>query len=154
MLLAVAQQPAAAPGQKQAENALDSIGQYGAVGSICVLALIALFLAIRGWLREKDGRLADQKAMTEERRKDNDALKTLTIELKEHSAQLVLDARTSQDSMASTLARQENAFDDLNRTVAALQSESAKTTAQVEQLKNEQVRFGAQLAVAGNGRQG
>lgn len=148
------QQPApAAPGQKQAENALDSIGQYGAVGSICVLAIIALFLAIRGWLREKDGRLADQRFIVEERRKDNDALKTLTIELKEHSAQLVLDARTSQASMTNTLARQENAFDDLNRTVAALQGEQAKTSATVEQLKNEQVRFGAQLA-ATNGRQG
>jgi len=151
MLLAAVQQ---APGQTQATDALGTIGQYGAVGAICVLAIIALYLSIRGWLKEKDGRLADQKAMMEARGKDNDALKTLTIELKEHSTGLVMDAKTSQDGMTNTLARQENAFDDLNRTVASLQSEQAKTTAQVEQLKNEQVRFGAQLVVRGNGAQG
>lgn len=140
---------ALAPGQDQANSALSNIAEYGILGSFCVLLVIALFIATRGWLQEKDNRREDLSKMATAREKDNEALKALTIELKEHSTQLVLDARTSQDGMTNTLARQENAFDDLNRTVASLQNEQVKTSTAVENLKNEQVRLGAQLPSKG-----
>lgn len=130
-----------APGQKQAEGALSNIAEYGVLGSFCVLLIIAVFLAIRGWLREKDGRLSDQKAMVGELKENNETLKTLTIELKEHSTQLVLNATTSQDAMAGALARQENALDDFSRTITVLKDEQVQLKTTVGSLKDEQVRL-------------
>ena len=59
-----------APGQQPATDALGTIGQYGAVGAICVLAIVALFLSIRGWLKEKDQRREDLEKMAGGREKD------------------------------------------------------------------------------------
>jgi len=48
------------PGQQQAEDALTSLITQGALGSICVLLIIALYFAIRALLAEKDKRIADR----------------------------------------------------------------------------------------------
>lgn len=130
-----------APGQKQAEGALSNIAEYGVLGSFSVLLIIALVYSIRGWLKEKDGRLADQKAMAGELKENNETLKTLTIELKEHSTQLVLKATMSQDAMGSALARQENAMDDFSRTITTLKDEQVQLKTTVGALKDEQVRL-------------
>lgn len=138
-----------APGQQQAETALGNIAEYGVLGSFVVLLTVAVFFAIRGWLREKDGRLTDQKAMAGELKDNNNTLKNLTIELKEHSTQLVMESKMSQDSMANALARQENAMDDFSRTITTLKDEQVQLKTTVGNLKDEQVQMRASLAQKG-----
>lgn len=122
------------------ETALGTIAEYGILGAVCVLLVAALVWAVRGWFKEKDDRLNDQKAMADARQKDNDALKQLTIELKEHSTHLVVEATKSQDAMASSLKRQEDALDDLRGSINNLQQ--------------EQVRLTSAVAMSTGGRQG
>ena len=72
--------PAVAPGQKQAEDALSNIAGQGILGSLCVLLIVALFFAIRGWLKSKDERLEDQKEMAKALKDMNEASSRLAIE--------------------------------------------------------------------------
>jgi len=133
------------PGPKAADNALSNIAEYGILGSFCVLVIIALVWAVRGWLKEKDGRLADQKAMVGELKDNNESLKNLTIELKEHSSQLVMDSKMSQDAMGNALVRQENALDDFSRTITTLKDEQVQMKSTVGNLKDEQVRLASAI---------
>lgn len=111
------------------DSAFGKIAEYGLLGAICLLLIAVVVWAVRGWFKEKDARFADQKAMMEAREKDNEALKTLTIELRQHSSQLVMDAKSSQDGMSGALSRQENAFDDLTRAVGDLKNEQVRLVA-------------------------
>ena len=133
-MLAAASQPA--PGQSQATDALGTIGQYGAIGAICVLAIIALYLSIKGWLKEKDNRLSDQQAATTVLEKNNEALKNLTIEMKEFAAQQQIEAVRSNDAVKAVMKAQK---DELTEMKLAL-----------GQLKDEQVRLGSQLQQRGS----
>lgn len=133
------------PGTKQADNALSNIAGQGILGSFCVLFIIAVVWGIRGWLKEKDGRLADQKAMSGELKENNESLKNLTIELKEHSSQLVMDSKMSQDAMGNALSRQENALDDFSRTITTLKDEQVHLKSTVGSLKDEQVRLASAI---------
>ncbi len=129
-----------------AETALGRLTEYGILGSFSVLLIVALVWAIRGWLREKDNRFNDQKAMAEARQKDNDALRLLTIELKEHSTQLVMDAKSAHDLTANALARQEGALDDQSRAITALKDEQVRMTTAFGALKDETIRLASQLS--------
>jgi hypothetical protein len=72
--------PAIAPGQKQAQDALTNIAGQGILGSLCVLLIVALFFAIKGWLKSKDERVDDQKEMSKALKDLNEAASKLAIE--------------------------------------------------------------------------
>lgn len=72
--------PVIAPGQKQAQDALTNIAGQGILGSLCVLLIVALFFAIKGWLKSKDERLDDQKEMSKALKDMNEAASKLAIE--------------------------------------------------------------------------
>lgn len=72
--------PDLAPGQKQAEDALSTIAGQGILGALCVILIVSLFLAIRGWLKSKDERLDDQKEMAKALKDVNEAASKLAIE--------------------------------------------------------------------------
>lgn len=125
-----------APGQKQATDALGTIGQYGAVGAFCVLLIIAVVYTIRGWLKEKDNRLTDQKAAAGVLEKNNEALKNLTIEMKEWAAQQQVEASRSNDAVKNALSTQKEELSELKAAIGVL--------------KDEQVRLGSAIAQRGS----
>ena len=83
------------PGQQSAEDALTSLITQGTLGSICVLLIIALYLAIRALLAEKDKRIAD-------RDKFADSLSALNMAAKE----LAGEALKTQKELQGVLATQ------------------------------------------------
>lgn len=68
------------PGQKVAEDALSNIAREGILGSLVVLLVVALFFAIRGWLKAKDDRLDAHKEMGQALKDMNKASNDLAIE--------------------------------------------------------------------------
>jgi cell division protein FtsL len=83
------------PGQKQAEDALTGLITQGALGSICVLLIVALVFAVRALLAEKDKRIAD-------RDKFADSLSNLNTAAKE----LAGEALKTQKELQGVLAMQ------------------------------------------------
>lgn len=101
------------PGQKQAENALDTLVGQGVMGSYCVLLTIALFFAIRALLKAKDDRFADQKLMTESLQKMNELAKELALEMNRVASNLVIESTKTNDHVRTALNSQEKAMDDV-----------------------------------------
>lgn len=83
------------PGQKQAEDALGNLITQGALGSICVLLIVALVITVRALLAEKDKRIAD-------RDKFADSLSSLNTAAKE----LAGEALKTQKELQGVLATQ------------------------------------------------
>lgn len=67
-------------GQKVAEDALSNVAREGVLGSIVVLLAVALFFAIRGWLKAKDDRLDAYKEMGQVLKDMNKASIDLAVE--------------------------------------------------------------------------
>ena len=112
------------PGQKQTENALDTLAGQGILGSLCVLLIIALFWAIKSLLKAKDDRFNDQKLMTDALEKHNEAAKELAVEMHKAASNLVVEQTKSLDTLKNALSAQERSLDDLARTVTAVQQEA------------------------------
>ncbi len=112
------------PGQKQSEQALDTLAGQGILGSLCVLLIVALFVTIKALLKAKDDRFADQKLMTETLERHNQAAKELAVEMNKAASNLVVESTKNMDAMKNTLSAQERSMDDLARTISALQQES------------------------------
>ncbi len=111
------------PGQKQSEQALDTLAGQGILGSLCVLLIVALFFTIKSLLKAKDDRFADQKLMTETLEKHNEAAKELAVEMNKAASNLVVESTKNMDAMKNTLSAQERSMDDLARVISGLQQE-------------------------------
>lgn len=111
------------PGQKQSEQALDTLAGQGILGSLCVLLIVALFVTIKALLKAKDDRFSDQKLMTEALEKHNQAAKELAVEMNKAASNLVIESTKNLDSVKNTLSAQERSMDDLARTISTLQQE-------------------------------
>ena len=114
------------PGQKPAEDALSKLAEQGVLGAIVVLLAVALFFTIRALLKSKDDRFADQKAMAEALVKVNEASKDLAIEMKEHSANQVIEFSKSQEATKNALIAQEKAHTEMRSQLTVLQQEQAR----------------------------
>lgn len=119
------------PGQKASEDALGNLAGQGILGSLLVLALVAIFLLVRALLKSKDDRFTDQKAMAEALGKVNEGTKDLAIEMKEHAANQVVEANKSQDAMRNALVSQEKSLSEMKTSVNGLQQEQARLAAAV-----------------------
>lgn len=102
----------AAPGQAQAEGALDSLAGQGILGSLCVLLILALFFSIKSLLKTKDDRVQDQKMMIESLLKVNEATKAVALEFNKNSSELT-----------HSLENQEKSFDAQASAFRALHQE-------------------------------
>lgn len=116
----------AVPGQPHVDGALDILLTQGVLGALCVLLGAALFVAIRGWLKEKDARIADRKEMSDTMSGVNDALRDLVIESNKGASNLHVDAARTADAVKNTLHNQEKAFDELRGAVSSLQQEQVR----------------------------
>jgi uncharacterized phage infection (PIP) family protein YhgE len=105
------QVPVLAPGQKQAEDALSNIAGHGILGSLCALLIVALFFAIKGWLRSKDERLDDQKEMSKALTGVNEGASKLAIE----SNRAVDTVKTSLDGLTKGVSKLEDKLEDLEK---------------------------------------
>lgn len=114
------------PQQDHVDSALDTILAQGVLGAIAVLLAVAFFVAIRGWLQEKDGRRNDQKEMAKALEGINSSLRDLVIEGNKHASNLVVDASRSQDAVKTALHNQERALDDMREMVDRLQQEQVR----------------------------
>jgi uncharacterized membrane protein YhiD involved in acid resistance len=123
------------PGQKQSEQALDTLAGQGILGSLCVLLIVALFVTIKALLKAKDDRFADQKLMTETLERHNQAAKELAVEMNKAASSLVVESTKNMDSMKNTLSAQERSMDDLARTITALQQEGMQLRVAVANFK-------------------
>lgn len=112
------------PGQKQSEEALDTLAGQGILGSLCVLLIVALFVTIKALLKAKDDRFADQKLMTETLERHNQAAALLAVEMNKAASNLVVESTKNMDAMKNTLSAQERSMDDLARTISSLQQET------------------------------
>lgn len=112
------------PGQKQSEEALDTLVGQGILGSLCVLLIVALFFTMKALLKAKDDRFSDQKLMTEALEKHNEAAKELAIEMNKAASNLVVETTKNLDAMKNTLSAQERSMDDLSRTINSLTQEN------------------------------
>ena len=111
------------PGQKPAEDALGVIAGQGILGSLCVLLIVALGWALRGWLKEKDRRFTDQKALLGLAEKHNEAAKELAVE-----------ATKSQMELSNTLSNHTNALVHLEAKLSTQQSSLDNLSATVHRL--------------------
>jgi uncharacterized protein HemX len=116
MVLVAFDPVALAPGQKQAEDALSNIAGQGILGSLCVLLIIALFLAIKGWLKSKDERLDDQKEMLKALKEMNDASAKLAIE----SNRAGDGVKVAMDGLAKSNEKLEDKVESLEKQQASL----------------------------------
>lgn len=123
------------PGQKQSEEALDTLSRQGILGSFCVLLIIALFVTIKALLKAKDDRFADQKLMVETLEKHNQAAKELAVEMNKAASNLVVESTKNMDAMKNTLSAQERSMDDMARTVTGLQQEAMQLRVSVSNFK-------------------
>lgn len=123
------------PGQKQSEEALDTLAGQGILGSLCVLLIVALFVTIRALLKAKDDRFADQKLMTETLERHNQAAKELAVEMNKAASNLVVESTKNMDAMKNTLSAQERSMDDLARTISSLQQESMQLRVSAQNFK-------------------
>lgn len=121
MTLALALQDV--PGQKQTENALDTLAGQGILGSLCVLLIIALFFTVKALLKAKDDRFADQKLMTETLEKHNEAAKDLAIELNKATSSMMVEQTKNLDILKNALTNQEDSFEDTADALHKLQEE-------------------------------
>lgn len=103
---------ATAPGQAQAEGALDTLAGQGILGSLCVLLIIALFFTVKSLLKAKDDRVQDQKLMIESLMKVNEASKALALETSKNSTEIM-----------HSLENQEKSFDALSSSFRTLHQE-------------------------------
>jgi len=110
--------PAVAPGQKQAEDALSTIAGQGILGALCVLLIVALFLAIRGWLKSKDERLEDQKEMAK-------ALK----EVNEASSKLAIESNRASDGVKTALDNLIKSNKDVEVAISAMEKQQVQLVA-------------------------
>jgi hypothetical protein len=114
------------PQPDHVDSALNTILAQGVLGAIAVLLAVAFFVAIRGWLHEKDGRRTDQKEMAKALEGINVALRDLVIECNKHASNLAIEAARSQDAMKGALQNQERALSDVRETVSKLQTEQVR----------------------------
>jgi uncharacterized protein HemX len=116
------------PGQKPATDALGNIAEYGILGSICVILIVALVFTVRALLKEKDRRFNDQKALLEVVEKHNENAKDLAIEATKSQAELqgtLSNQATALASVQTTLAGQTATMTSLTTAVNQLQGRSA-----------------------------
>ena len=111
------------PGQKPAEDALGVIAGQGILGSLCVLLIVALGWALRGWLKEKDRRFTDQKALLDLAERHNEAAKELAVE-----------ATKSQMELSNTLANHTNALVHMEAKLNTQQSSLDNLSATVNRM--------------------
>jgi uncharacterized protein HemX len=127
MLLALLQE---VPGQKQAEGALDTLAGQGILGSLCVLLIVALFLAMKSLLKAKDDRFNDQKMMVEALQKHNEAAKEFAIEMNKSANTVLAEVKGLSESLKNTLHGQEKSFDDLQDAVKDFERELTRVRVQ------------------------
>lgn len=116
----------AVPGQQHVDGALDILLTQGVLGAVCVLLGAALFVAIRGWLREKDARISDRKEMASALSGQNDALRDLVIESNKGASNLVVESARNSDGVKNALHGQEKSLDDLRESVSDLREEQVR----------------------------
>lgn len=115
------QQVQVTPGQKQAEDALSNLAGQGILGSLCVLLIVALFFAVKGWLKSKDERLDDQKEMSK-------ALK----DMNEAASKLAIESNRAIDLVKVGLDGLLRANKDLEDSVEALEKQQVQLTVEVK----------------------
>lgn len=113
-------------GQQHVDSALDTILDRGVLGAICVLLGFALFFALRGWLKEKDFRVTDQKEMSKALGDLNNSLRDLVVETNKGASNLVIDASRSADTVKNALQGQQKELGELRTSVNALQQEQVR----------------------------
>ncbi len=94
---------------------LTEILRQGTLGVLCVLLIIALYFSIKALLRAKDDNIEAQKSMAEALRKLNEAARDFTIEMNKSMTNMVTDNGRSSEKIATSLAKQEQAFHDLTQ---------------------------------------
>lgn len=110
----------AVPGQQAAESALGNIAGQGILGSLCVLLMFALGWTLRGWLKEKDRRFSDQKALLDLAEKHNEAAKDLAVEAMRSQMELsnaLTNQTTSLTNVEHRLSTQQSSLDTLTGAV-------------------------------------
>ena len=144
VMIAALVQPAPLPGQKQAEDALSTLASQGILGAICVLLAIALYVSIKGWLKTKDDRLADQKEMATVLKSSNEAAAKLAIE----SNRSVDGAKSSVEALMKRHEDLKDWFDhvgdrldDVKTAVDQVSASQREVGVKVADLEKEQVIF-------------
>lgn len=93
---------------------------------MCTILVVALILAVRALLKEKDARFSDQKSMADALKGLNDAARDLTLETSRSASNLVLEATRSQEALKHALERHERAVEALARNIQDLQQEQVR----------------------------
>jgi len=131
------------PGQEQAGDALSNIAGQGILGSLCVLLIVALVVAVRALLKSKDDRFTDQKTMAEALHKLNEAARDLAIEMNSSMTNLVNEAIRSNDSTKSVVTNLEKEQAELRASVNGQKDAQNQTTTVLATLQTEVARLSA-----------
>jgi uncharacterized protein HemX len=108
------------PGQKPAEDALGNIAAQGILGSLCVVLIVVVGWTLRGWLKEKDKRFTDQKALLDTVKEHNKAATELAVQATKSQAELsnsLTNHTSSLTNVQHTLNTQQASLDNLSATV-------------------------------------
>jgi len=114
------------PQAENVDSAVNTILAQGVLGALVVLLAVAFFIAIRGWLQEKDGRRTDQREMAKTLEGINLTLRDLVVEGNKHASNLVIEATRSQDGIKNALQNQERALENMQEALDLLRQEQLK----------------------------
>jgi hypothetical protein len=103
---------------------------------MCVLLILALVWTIKNLLKAKDDRLGDQTQYATALKEINLSVRDLTVEMNKSANDTANEVLRSNESIKASLV--------------SLEKSNEKMARDVDDLRNEQVRFGAALT-AGRG---